>query len=426
MRHDIDAWCGSASVQDMNDAQYRAFHNLIMAQFQSEDGMLPDDERLLAKLSRKRAEWDQVREVVLDEFEKGGDGRLYNPRCYKEWQEAQGLAEARRRGGRSTTARRWDESELNDPSISNSAKRSRRLAVARQKARHTPEEWKALLDLCGDRCVKCGSDEYEVVKDHIVPLYQGGSDGIDNLQPLCYACNGGKGSDSTDHRPEGWRKCLAQLGASRTTQATDVPVITERNVTERNEEELSARSAQERPHREPTEAELDAVRMTYPRKTAPPKSREAIRRAVVHLRSGKDLPVMTTAEALEYLHSRALLYARSPAGQQGDFTPHCATWFHQGRYLEHESEWQRSGDGGRANGADRQRQTGNGGGVGSPAEQRVADNRSRIANAFGGAGRTGGNGNAGVADGGELLKPDAGRWSGRVVDAAVVSHSASA
>lgn len=87
-QHDIDAWQGSAAVQEMTDSEYRAFHHLLMAQFQSEDGMLPDDDKLLAKLSRKRAEWPQIREAVLEEFESGGNGRIYNVRMHNEWKRS--------------------------------------------------------------------------------------------------------------------------------------------------------------------------------------------------------------------------------------------------------------------------------------------------------------------------------------------------
>ena len=338
-KHDIDAWRGSAAVQDMTDAEYRAYHNLLMAQFESEDGMLPDDEKELAKLSRKRAEWQNIREVVLEQFERGGEGRVYNARMHYEWQQAKSLSEQRAKGAKSTNDKRWKKGD----------------ASPSDKAKHA-------------------------------------------------------------QRPDSDQSATAQRS-----------VNTERNGTLRDEEqEHSARPAQERPRREPTEAELDHVRLAYPRKTAPPEARRAIRKAVLHLHTGKDIPAMTTSEALQFLHGRAVLFAQSPAGQQGDFTPHSATWFNQGRYLDHESEWQRSGDGGRANGTDRQRFNSNGGGSGSPAEQRVADSRSRIAKAFGRAGGVGHDGGVGRADGGELLTPDSSRWPGRIVDAAVVGHSAQA
>jgi len=86
------------------------------------------------------------------------------------------------------------------------AKRHERLAAARARGTHTHEEWAALLEVCGRKCVKCGAPA--TAKDHIVPIYQGGSDAIDNLQPLCKPCNSRKGPDSTDLRPADWRARL--------------------------------------------------------------------------------------------------------------------------------------------------------------------------------------------------------------------------
>jgi len=80
----------------------------------------------------------------------------------------------------------------------NQAKRSERLTEARKKATHTKDEWEEMRLFFGE-CVKCGNKE-DLVKDHITPIYQGGSDGLDNLQPLCRKCNASKGADSTDYR----------------------------------------------------------------------------------------------------------------------------------------------------------------------------------------------------------------------------------
>ena len=81
----------------------------------------------------------------------------------------------------------------------NQAKRSERLAEARKRGKHTKEEWEEMKSFFS-RCVKCGSND-DIVKDHIKPIYQGGSDGLDNLQPLCKKCNSSKGPDTTDYRP---------------------------------------------------------------------------------------------------------------------------------------------------------------------------------------------------------------------------------
>ena len=74
--------------------------------------------------------------------------------------------------------------------------RAQRLAAARALGTHTDAEWRALVDRFGGRCVRCGCMPHAVEKDHIKPLYQGGSDAIDNLQPVCARCNCAKGPEA--------------------------------------------------------------------------------------------------------------------------------------------------------------------------------------------------------------------------------------
>ena len=87
-----------------------------------------------------------------------------------------------------------------DKSRANGAIRAIRLRAARAKGTHTEAQWLAYVAAFGCRCVMCGDglDAGQVQKDHIVPIYQGGSDGMENLQPLCQPCNGSKGPDSFD------------------------------------------------------------------------------------------------------------------------------------------------------------------------------------------------------------------------------------
>jgi len=66
--------------------------------------------------------------------------------------------------------------------------RKQRLRAAQEKGRHTPAEWRAILRKHGGKCAYCGSNQ-DIHKDHIIPISRGGSDGADNIQPLCVHCN---------------------------------------------------------------------------------------------------------------------------------------------------------------------------------------------------------------------------------------------
>lgn len=100
---------------------------------------------------------------------------------------------------RESVLKRWGKSE-GKIHESYATKRSERMAIARQKGTHTKNEWENMRMFFG-ACLKCGA-ENDIVKDHIIPIYQEGSDGISNIQPLCRSCNASKGSESIDYRNE--------------------------------------------------------------------------------------------------------------------------------------------------------------------------------------------------------------------------------
>jgi 5-methylcytosine-specific restriction endonuclease McrA len=59
-------------------------------------------------------------------------------------------------------------------------------------------------------CAACGSTG-DIHIDHIIPVSRGGTSQRDNLQPLCYWCNGIKGNRLMSNaeilqRHESWRR----------------------------------------------------------------------------------------------------------------------------------------------------------------------------------------------------------------------------
>jgi len=133
------------------------------------------------------------------------DGKLRNRRLDKERKKQVDWAKKSAEGGKSTQRKRWDGVEK--------LSRSERLKKARQKGTHTEDEWQKLQQICNNKCVICGVEKGNshgnaLCKDHIIPICLGGSDSIDNIQPICRNCNTGKTNKQIDARPKDWKKRL--------------------------------------------------------------------------------------------------------------------------------------------------------------------------------------------------------------------------
>ena len=75
----------------------------------------------------------------------------------------------------------------------NVAKRNRRRAILMKLNSHyLPEEWQEVLIKFDNLCAHCAKPE-KLTVDHVIPLSRGGSNTIDNIQPLCRSCNSRKG-----------------------------------------------------------------------------------------------------------------------------------------------------------------------------------------------------------------------------------------
>lgn len=85
----------------------------------------------------------------------------------------------------------WIDGRDKIPGHRNWVKNKRNRDIKDLEGGHTEDEWDTLLAQYNWTCPKCKLSEPEIklTQDHIIPVSKGGSNNIENIQPLCLSCN---------------------------------------------------------------------------------------------------------------------------------------------------------------------------------------------------------------------------------------------
>lgn len=131
--------------------------------------------------------------------------KLCKGQCRRCYERAYYAAGRKRRGDRSAESKRYRARYPEraraavaaytkaHPEIHCAKEHRRRARKRGASGSYSGEEWLALLDFYGHRCCICATDG-KLTVDHVVALANGGSNNLDNLQPLCAPCNSRKGA----------------------------------------------------------------------------------------------------------------------------------------------------------------------------------------------------------------------------------------
>ncbi len=87
----------------------------------------------------------------------------------------------------------------------------RRTRILENGGSYTEAEWRSLCARFGHRCIRCGYKK-KLTADHVIPVVEGGSSNIDNIQPLCQTCNSAKGTRTIDYREKPHKWCKPIIG----------------------------------------------------------------------------------------------------------------------------------------------------------------------------------------------------------------------
>jgi 5-methylcytosine-specific restriction endonuclease McrA len=145
------------------------------------------------------------------EIKRAGDRRYYEAHREKIKQKVAAWYRANREAVLQRTDN-WRKQNVQIIAVRNSTygkthRKQRLITEYRRRAKKrgnggsfTPQEWNDLCHKHGNKCLMCGRSDVILTVDHVIPISWGGSNLIENIQPLCRSCNCSKGARFMDLR----------------------------------------------------------------------------------------------------------------------------------------------------------------------------------------------------------------------------------
>lgn len=161
--------------------------------------MREDTKLLQAKAHKGKQLWPNGR-IFSEQMRKNmGDAKRGKPSGYKGTKESLELRTRRSLSRRDYLAR-IDFKYSFEPRhiLARDRKEVRRQRMKKNGGFHSEEEWRNLKIKHNLTCPSCKKIEPEITltRDHIIPISCGGTDDIENIQPLCKNCNPSKGTQT--------------------------------------------------------------------------------------------------------------------------------------------------------------------------------------------------------------------------------------
>ena len=139
------------------------------------------------KRKKYKKKWDKDNKEKRKEYDKKWHQK--NPKYYKRYYEKNPQKVKKR-------IKKWRDENKDYVNFINLR---RHTLKKNAKGSHTFQEWLDLKEKCNYICQICGLKEpFEnqyfkyLTEDHKIPLTKGGTDYIENIQPLCQSCNAKK------------------------------------------------------------------------------------------------------------------------------------------------------------------------------------------------------------------------------------------